>query len=342
MKTSTLSHCVVSTAVMLAIWAGPGGLGFNAVQADDGHWRLEQITPLEPEEKEGQPAGILLPWRTSSSRTTNGVTTKTDYFAKDSRNVVDTFSINWSWSPIPVILVPGEKLSLTLRGTVAAYPTWENGFVGLSYPYLKGQFRWPTDEGAWGRGAVFADAKNVAIIQFTTGGEIKDKPKSITLQTSTEVPDGREGRDLAIVMEIDHPKWWDWQYIYVWDAGPAPATRPEPIPAGQTLDGPDNVARVIDPATRKPDDPSSRKPEDPSSISNVQDPTRVSISDQQAREDDQDRIRRLAGDRRLLMAAKRTAEPNQIVMVPFYLIRPEGVAQHELQCRVRSVGGRPG
>jgi hypothetical protein len=214
-------------AAAAAFGAWPG-----EARAAEGHWRMHAIRRSTPEKLTKPFGGGTLGHRTSADPTPRGLITKYDYVDPNGRTV-DTFHIHWTWSPIPVVLVPGEKVPLTYGGTVVAYPTWAHGHVGFTGPLIRGEFWRSSGKDRWERQGAFLDAKNNGMVQFKSGGKAAEKPKSAELRTTATVPSGRTDGELALNVEIDAPKWWTYSYVYTWVAAPAPAKRPDPIRAGQ-------------------------------------------------------------------------------------------------------------
>ena len=222
------SAVVVAMLVAVELAACPA-----TAWAENGHWRLHAIRRTMPEKLEYFQKGILLSFRISSRPRVGGMITQMEFFPADKpRTTVDKYVIAWDWSAIPVVVRPGDEIPMTIKGTVAEHPTWEKGFVGHCYPFMKVEF-WRPGPDEWDLIGRFTDA----IVQFSSSDA---KKKSDLAKTVGSVPAGRAGEELALVVNIEHPNEirWDWAYVYIWDSAPPPTSVPDPIPAGQTtLDG---------------------------------------------------------------------------------------------------------
>jgi hypothetical protein len=239
-----------------------------------------------------------MPYRISSRPTNRGISTEQIFFAKDKPNVgLDKFIISWEWTAIPVVLRPGDKIPMTLRGTVAEHPTGKNGFVGLYYPYLKVEF-WRPKPGPWGLIGGFTPA----IIKFSTGDP---KVKTGLARTEGTVPPGGEGQQLALVVVINHSERHNRQYVYNWAAGPFPTKVPDPIPASQTsIDG---------------DPPRDRDPEP-----RPDDADRTDLPDPDRRDQDDDPLRNQPAGM-TLQADRRTVKVGGSVTVPVRILNARNV-----------------
>ena len=184
----------------------------RAAAAAEGYWKLLRVEPHKPRKL------VFRDYGTTGSARNGSFVTEVRFWDKYTKKFTDKYVITWTWSRMPNVLRPGDKLRLTMKGTVTYQPkVW----VGIRHGWMGARTASRTT-GQWYPGGDFRDSKGKGMLAF----HVADKQGTTRqLHTAVVVPAGSRGRQFATDIILEHPDQtrWTWRHVYEWKDGTRPA-----------------------------------------------------------------------------------------------------------------------